>query len=473
MNTFRTLHRSILVLFAVVVLAIVTLVHFSVSKIVAEQSRAQQSSTSPAVSLIVNQLFKPLHISETLGKSRELIEIMNADRLDETKVYAVLRRLEQEFGMTFFIAHEETRMQYHSDGSKLALDEDKVNWYFKYKAIDDDEVADIGKWEDPHFYIDLKMFNDNGKFLGFFGVGKSLNSFINVFKQYKKRYGYDFLFVDPNGNIMLSSDPTLLASSSDFKHLSTLSWFTDLPQEVQGNRDLNNRLVNIDEKDFLIAEVVLPQFDWTVYLLSPLDKRQTEISNGFIFSVVSLLIIVFALFLLINNLLYFFRKDMKSDLIIRNNARLPDKKQMTDIYHQQIKQHGSLSLVLVDVDHFSDINDIHGRNAGDEVLEKVSDYLRRHISEGHVLGRWSSEVFIILMPNTGPNEAQNCANNLRHGIATLPQSTTYEGLTVTASFGVSFTASARPLLEVSSHAEDALYQARQRGHNTVCVDLIT
>lgn len=472
MNTFRTLHRSILVLFAVVVIAIVILVHFSISKIVAEQSRAQQSSTSPAVSLIVNQLFKPLHISETLGKSRELIEIMNAETLDETKVYGVLRRLEQEFGMTFFIAHEETRMQYHSDGSKLALEEDKVNWYFKYKAIDDDEVADIGKWEDPHFYIDLKIFNDNGKFLGFFGVGKSLTSFINVFKQYKERYSYDFLFVDPNGNIMLSSDPTLLASFSDFKHLSTLSWFANLPQDVQDNRDLNNRLVNIDEKDFLIAEVALPQFDWTVYLLSPLNKRQTEISNGFIFSVVSLLIIVFALFLLINNLLYYFRKDMKSDLIIRNSSRLPDKKQIADIYHRQIKQHGRLSVVLVDVDHFADINDIHGRNAGDEVLEKVSDYLRQHIKEGDVLGRWSSEVFIILMPNTGPNEAQNCANNLRHGIATLPQSSTYEGLSVTASFGVSFTASARPLLEVSSHAEDALYQARRRGHNTVCVDLI-
>lgn len=58
MNIFRTLHRSILLLFVVVVVSIVTLVHFSVSKIVAEQSRAQQQSHSPAVELIVEQLMK-------------------------------------------------------------------------------------------------------------------------------------------------------------------------------------------------------------------------------------------------------------------------------------------------------------------------------------------------------------------------------------------------------------------------------
>ncbi len=86
MNTFRTLHRSILVLFAVVVIAIVTLVHFSISKIVAEQSRAQQQSLSPAISLIVEQLLKPLHISEALGHSTELVDLMDGETIDQEAV---------------------------------------------------------------------------------------------------------------------------------------------------------------------------------------------------------------------------------------------------------------------------------------------------------------------------------------------------------------------------------------------------
>lgn len=72
MNIFRTLYRSILVLFAIVVVAIVTLIHVSMTKIVAERSRALQVSLSPAVKLVVRQVIDPLHITEALGKSKEL-----------------------------------------------------------------------------------------------------------------------------------------------------------------------------------------------------------------------------------------------------------------------------------------------------------------------------------------------------------------------------------------------------------------
>ncbi len=472
MNTFRTLHRSILLLFAIVVIAIVTLVHFSISKIVAEQSLVQQRSTSPALSLIVEQLFKPLHISETLGKSRELIDIMNSDSINEEQVFLTLSRLEREFGMTFFIAHEATRMQYHSDGKKMELSEGQISWYFKYKDTDDDEVADIGKWEDPHFYIDLKIYDDRGKFLGFFGVGKRLSSFINVFEQYKKLYGYDFLFVDPNGNIMLSSEPSLMASFSEFTNLNDLPWFSALPNDIQISRDLNNELVSIDEKDFLIAQVTLTEFDWTVYLLNPLDKRQTEISNGFIVSVVMLLAVVFALFILIYNLLYYFRKDIKPDLIIRDSSRLPDRLKITGIYDNLIEEYGDLSLVLVDIDNFVEINENFGRNAGDEVLEKVSTYLQKNMPEGSAIGRWCGNEFVLLLPKKKAKDTEKLANNLRHGIATMSEIPAYKGLTVTASFGVSYTNTHRLLMEVSGYAEDALYQARQKGKNAVCVHLI-
>ena len=144
MNAFRTLHRSILLLFAVVVIAIVTLVHFSISKIVAEQSRAQQQSLSPAISLIVSQILKPLHVSEALGKSRELVTLMEKNQLDEAEIFSALERMEQEFGLTFFIASEEARVQYNSDGSKLDLIEGEVSWYFKYRDSEADAIADIG-----------------------------------------------------------------------------------------------------------------------------------------------------------------------------------------------------------------------------------------------------------------------------------------------------------------------------------------
>ncbi len=472
MNAFRTLHRSILLLFAVVVIAIVTLVHFSISKIVAEQSRAQQQSLSPAISLIVEQLLKPLHISEALGKSRELVSLLETPTLDEEEVYDTLARLEDEFGMTFFLASEDARMQYNSDGTSLALKEGEVSWYFKYKDVDAPAVADIGKWEDTHFYIDIKLFDDNGRFLGFFGIGKSLKSFISVFDTYKQQYGYDFLFVDKAGDIMLSSDPDLVASYSQFTNLTELPWYASLPLDVQNLQALNNKLVSIDQEEYLIAEVKLNQFDWTVYLLSPLDERQAEISQAFIFSVVTLLIVVFSLFLLIYNLLYYFRQDMQPELIVRNANRLPDRNNLAPMYQDIITQHQSVSVILVDIDSFGVINDTYGRNVGDEVLDKVASFLTSSTRENDVVGRWSSEEFIVFLPDTGPHEATEIAQNLRHGLATAPPLSSHPQLQITASFGVSFTASKRPMNEVTAHAEDALYQARRDGCNLVRVQLI-
>ena len=117
---------------------------------------------------------------------------MDGETIDQEAVFKTLDRLENEFGLSFFIASEADRKQYNSDGSIINLIEGEVSWYFKYKDYPIDAVADIGKWEDTHFYIDIKIHDEDGRFLGFFGVGKSLRSFIEVFDTYKQEYGYDF-----------------------------------------------------------------------------------------------------------------------------------------------------------------------------------------------------------------------------------------------------------------------------------------
>lgn len=475
MSIFRTLHQSILVLFTVVVISIVTLVHFSISKIVAEQSRAQQASMSPAVDLVVDQLLKPLHIAETLSKSRELIELMNIEdgaEIDRQQAMSMLTRLEQEFDMIFFIASEQQRLQINSDGSEVALIEGEVSWYFKYRDAPRDAVADIGKWEDTHFYIDLKIYDDNGRFLGFFGVGKALGAFLSVFDSYKREHGYDFVFVDSQDDIMLSSDPTLIAEYSQFKNLVDLPWFNALSAGVRSSKALNNQLVHVNDQDYLIAEIALGQFDWTMYLLSPLNARQTEISRAFIVSVVTLLVVIFALFLIIYNMLYYFRKDIKASRLHYNHNRLPDRLNVEEKYNELMAQERSMSVILIDIDDFSTINDTYGRNIGDEVIEQFIAFLSSRARDKDVVGRWSSEEFVLLLPDTGPHEAYDIAQQLRHGVSTIDPPERHPDLRLTATFGISYTATARSMNEVTAYADDALYQAKRDGSNVVRMQLI-
>jgi diguanylate cyclase (GGDEF)-like protein len=473
LGIFRTLHRSILILFTVVVVSIVTLVHFSVSKIVAEQSRSHQKSISPALSLIVDQLMQPLHISQTLAKSTELKYLMNAETIDEEAVFESLGRLQSEFDMYFFIASEKSRKQYNSDGTQLDLIEGEVNWYFKYKDAPVDAIADIGKWEDARFFIDLKIKDENGEFLGFFGTGQRLNSFLTIFKEYKKQHGYDFIFVDPEQNITLSSDPELLAANSTFRNLADLEWYQRVMDKNKADVSLNNMLIQQNEQDFLIAEVAIEAFDWTLYLLSPLQARQTEISRAFIYSTVSLLVVIFALFLLIYNLLYYFKRDMQKSAKVDSLTKLPNRNRIELCYADILDKGRNLSLILVDIDHFKLVNDNHGHNAGDTVLRKASDLLSKELRADDIIGRWGGEEFVILLPDTSPDQAYEVAQKLRQKLAQMTTITTGSvAVQITASFGVSYTEFMRPMVEVLASADDALYQAKRDGRNLVRIQLI-
>ncbi|MFA3791081.1 diguanylate cyclase [Aliiglaciecola sp. SL4] len=471
MNAFRTLHRSILILFAVVVISIVTLVHFTASKIVAEQSRAQQQSISPAITLIIDHLLEPLHVSQTLGQAKELQNLMKNKDIDESAMFSMLERIEKEFNMEFFIASEGSRTQYNSNGTKLALVEGEVDWYFRYKEAPKDAIADIGQWQDPHFYIDLKIYDDDGAFLGFFGISKSLDSFVDIFDQYKRQYGYDFIFVDQDNNIALSSDPDLIVENATFKTLESLDWYQDIDLDRLPEGSLNNLLVKTSGMDALIAEVKVDPFGWTMYLLTPLQERQTEISRSFIISIVTLLVIIFALFMLIYHLLYYFKQDMQKSFQTDPLTRLPNRNKVELRYAEMLDKGQQVGLILIDIDHFKAVNDTHGHNAGDNVLRQIANMLSNHLRHGDVVGRWGGEEFVLLLPDTSPDQAFDVAQKLRETMSSMTASTGSASLQVTASFGVSHTDTPRPLTEVVGYADDALYQAKRDGRNIVRLQL--
>lgn len=471
MNIFRTLHRSILLLFTVVVISIVTLVHISVSTIVAEQSRAQQQSYSPALQLVIEQLMQPLHISQTLAKAKELKDLMQDPLGNEEQIFTTLKRLNQEFNLNFFIASEISRIQYDSEGKRIELIEGKVDWYFRYKAQPEDAMADIGQWQNPQFYIDLKIYDDDNNFLGVFGVGKSLIAFTEVFGQYKDTYGYDFIFVDQNKDITLTSDPELLIEGVTFKNLADLTWFQALTEEQQKN-SLNNLLLQVEGQEALIAELNIQPFDWTLYIITPLQSRQTEISRGFIVSIVTLLVVIFGLFLLIYNLLYYFKKDIQKIKQIDILTELPNRSNTSIKFEELMYQKQSVSLVLLDLDNFKPINDTHGRKAGDIVLRQVAHMLQSEMRENDILGRWGGEEFILLMPDTGPHEAVDLCQELCNKLAAMTITTGTTSIQITGSFGVSFTAIPRTMSEVISAADDALFSAKRDGRNLVRMKLI-
>jgi len=124
-----------------------------------------------------------------------------------------------------------------------------------------------------------------------------------------------------------------------------------------------------------------------------------------------------------------------------------------------------VSLMMVDLDHFKDINDRHGHDAGDRVLSAVGELLTSASRTDDLVARFGGEEFILFLPNCSRQQAMRVAERLRQGIAELKP----ERLQVTASIGVTSVEAGQPfdLDRIFKAADLAVYRAKRRGRDKI------
>lgn len=127
-----------------------------------------------------------------------------------------------------------------------------------------------------------------------------------------------------------------------------------------------------------------------------------------------------------------------------------------------------LSVLMLDIDHFKEINDTYGHLTGDYVLRDLGELLHRRMRREELVARYGGEEFALVLPETDAEGARRYAETLRHMIE--HHDFRFEGrtLTVTASFGVgTFELSMSEPRELVAAADRHLYRAKQVGRNRV------
>jgi diguanylate cyclase (GGDEF)-like protein len=135
-----------------------------------------------------------------------------------------------------------------------------------------------------------------------------------------------------------------------------------------------------------------------------------------------------------------------------------------------LRSSGQVAMLLIDVDHFKRVNDSHGHLAGDEVLKSLASELRQQVRDSDVVGRFGGEEFTVLLPRTDSQEALRIAERLRRSASALNIFTNEASIGVTISIGVSVLGRhGRDLFELLAAADLALYRAKDKGRNQVCL----
>lgn len=125
-----------------------------------------------------------------------------------------------------------------------------------------------------------------------------------------------------------------------------------------------------------------------------------------------------------------------------------------------------IGVLELDIDHFKQVNDVHGHGVGDEVLRYLTQRWRGLIREIDVLARVGGEEFVVLLPETDGEGAQESAERLRAYTASDPVSTSIGPLDITVSIGATVASpDDRGLDDVMSRVDRALYRAKHNGRN--------
>jgi diguanylate cyclase (GGDEF)-like protein len=129
-----------------------------------------------------------------------------------------------------------------------------------------------------------------------------------------------------------------------------------------------------------------------------------------------------------------------------------------------------LSAIMLDIDHFKQVNDKFSHAVGDEVLKELANRFKVHLRESDLLGRYGGEEFAVLLPETDVVEAYRIAERLQVAISDTPVETRRGPVAISISLGITGAQNgATDLAVLLDRADSAMYQAKLFGRNRIAV----
>jgi len=126
-----------------------------------------------------------------------------------------------------------------------------------------------------------------------------------------------------------------------------------------------------------------------------------------------------------------------------------------------------LALAILDIDHFKEVNDHFGHQAGDQALVGLVRALSPVLRQGDSLIRWGGDEFVLLLPGAGPQEAPGLAEKLRLAILCDDQLRQWNlGISV----GIAIWRPQEPMPQLLARADRLLYRAKEQGRNQICAE---
>ena len=425
---------------------------------------------------IQKDLLRPISISAQMANNTFLRDWVLAGEGDMAPLVRYLSEVKREYkSITAFYISERTRKYYYAEGllKNISETDSRDKWYFRVRAIKDPYELNIDPDESTKnsvvIFINYRVFDYKGEYLGITGVGLSINSLYQLVESYERRFQRRIYFVKPSGEVMIAKQGATNSSGS----IRTLPGISTVAEALLTNksepvsaayRGASGEYVQVNAR-------YLPELKWHL-IVEQNDADNVSPVRRILFinlalSALATLLVLWVTWMIVS------RYHAKLEALAATDA-------LTGLFN---RQHGDLlcaqalrdaernntllSVILMDIDHFKTVNDTRGHLGGDAVLKDVAKVMSGAVRSNDVVARWGGEELLALAKGCDVHMAMQLAEKMRELIATHSFVWSGETFNVTASFGVAQLAANENVADLFARADRALYAAKAGGRNRV------
>lgn len=443
-------------------------------------TQAQLQNTSLPLSVdniyteIQQRMIEPLLVSSLMSNDTFLRDWIMEDETDLNGIVRYLTEIQQKYDVfTTFLVSDVTKNYYHPRGLIDVINKENSAdaWYFRFKEqsepyeINLDHNANLGDF--LVMFINYKVMNYKKEMIGVTGVGVRLLNIEQMLNSFKTRYKYDVYFVDQKGELTLFSkalnkrgnianiEGLRQIEESIFEGKQTQFEYKDKDGEYLLNTKYIEKL-----KLHLFVEINKKEY---------LDELKKTFYGNLLASILVTVLVTFIILYTIN----IYQKQLvqlaSEDALTGLANRRKFNEHFEKLYKLYKKGINRLTLFLIDIDDFKEVNDTFGHLIGDEALIRVADILRVELRASDMIARWGGEEFALLLVDVSPEKAMEIAQKLCQAIKEDKVLTQLLQKPLTVSIGLGELSSLESQDGLVYKVDNALYEAKKAGKDQVVV----
>src|SRR5471032_3537676 len=381
---------------------------------------------------------------------------------------------------TAFFVSNSSLTYYHAKGvlKQIKADEPRDAWYFRVRDMKEPyEInvdPDMANKDNLTFFINYKVYDYKDQFIGAAGVGLTVDAVIKLIDKYQQRYQRSVYFVDTFGRLVLTGadgGPQGARAGQSLGELDSMKGLvSQLPKPHSGSYEYS-----VQGQGHFLNVRFIPELNWYLFVDKREDGALSEIRQSLYLNLLICLLVTLIVLALLNRVIKRYQSKIQAQATLDSLTGLPNRRGFdlmeAQALHEAQREPKPLTALLLDLDHFKQLNDTHGHLAGDVVLSGFARDLEGCLRQSEIICRWGGEEFIVLLKDTDSSHAQLIAEKIRQHIEQQRYSYNGQSLQVTASIGLTSLQPDDTLHSLLARADHALYRAKQSGRNRVCSDL--